>query len=81
MFDASNLSALAYANGFTQWHYKTHDSWPEVARKGYFDPGNHLIKPDDMVILTLHSEARDFGFGHKVGFIYCTNGSYIFVCC
>ena len=25
-YDASNLSALTYANGFTLWHYRTSDA-------------------------------------------------------
>ena len=34
MFNAHNLSVLAYANGFTQWHYITDD---DVLVDGYFD--------------------------------------------
>ena len=78
-FDASNLSALAYANGFTQWHYKTSDSWKAVSKQGYFDSASFYMKPGDMVIINFTSENIDFGLGHKVGFIYAREEGYLFV--
>ena len=39
-----NLSALAYANGFTLWHYKTPDQPAEVDTSGYFNDAA-LIRP------------------------------------
>ena len=35
--NSKNLSVLAYANGFTLWHYKTEDAKTTVATDGYFN--------------------------------------------
>lgn len=36
--ELDHMSVLAYANGFTLWHYRTPDSQAEVIRPGYFGP-------------------------------------------
>lgn len=38
-FRSSNLSVLAYANGFTLWHYTTTDTGATVDSSGYFNEG------------------------------------------
>lgn len=30
MFDKQMMNCLAYANGFTMWHYRTPDKWVDV---------------------------------------------------
>ncbi|HYD29853.1 MAG TPA: hypothetical protein VEB64_03220, partial [Azospirillaceae bacterium] len=36
-FASTDLSVLAYANGFTLWHYLTTDGHTVVDTSGYFD--------------------------------------------
>lgn len=49
-FANKNLSVLAYANGFTIWHYKTDDQLNELLN-GYFNPVSDLMNKNDMIIL------------------------------
>lgn len=46
-FQIRNLSHLAYAQGFTLWHYRTADPLPEVLAPGYFDNGQDFFKIGD----------------------------------
>ncbi len=48
--DPRNLSALAYANGFTLWHYRTSDPISELATAGYFNPASAMLRVGDLVI-------------------------------
>jgi hypothetical protein len=48
-YDPSNLSALAYANGFTLWHYKTTDLDTEVDDSGYFDEAANMLRVGDFI--------------------------------
>ncbi len=52
-FSLRNLSVLAYANGFTLWHYKSGtDALTHATAQGYFADAADLIAPGDMVMLT-----------------------------
>ena len=48
-YDPNNLSALAYANGFTLWHYKTGDAATAVDSAGYFDASVNMIRTGDFL--------------------------------
>jgi outer membrane protein assembly factor BamB len=48
-YDASNLSALTYANGFTLWHYKTPDTAAVVDTTGYFNEAASMLRVGDFV--------------------------------
>jgi cell wall-associated NlpC family hydrolase len=48
-YDASNLSALTYANGFTLWHYKTSDAATVVDGNGYFSEAASMLRVGDFV--------------------------------
>jgi outer membrane protein assembly factor BamB len=48
-YDASNLSALTYANGFTLWHYKTPDSAAAVDAAGYFNEAASMLRVGDFI--------------------------------
>jgi hypothetical protein len=48
-YDASNLSALTYANGFTLWHYKTPDAGDLVDNTGYFNEAASMLRAGDFV--------------------------------
>jgi hypothetical protein len=53
-----NLSVLAYANGFTLWHYKAAgEDRMEVGQAGYFDDAGDMIAGGDMLMVS----ARDGG--------------------
>jgi len=52
-FTLRNLSVLAYANGFTLWHYKTGpDRLSQAGATGYFADAADLLCPGDMVMLS-----------------------------
>ena len=48
-YDSSNLSALAYANGFTLWHYKTADPDTDIDTSGYFDEAANMLRVGDFI--------------------------------
>jgi hypothetical protein len=50
-FRAKDLSALAYANGFTMWHYRTGDAAAEVDNAGYFNAASRMLRVGDFVML------------------------------
>ena len=45
-----NLSVLAYANGFTLWHYTTPDAADAVDTDGYFNGAGDMLRTGDMVL-------------------------------
>lgn len=47
-----NLSVLAYANGFTLWHYESADEAAALSGFGYFDQAADLFHRGDIVIAT-----------------------------
>lgn len=58
-YDLKNLSVLAYANGFTVWHYRTTDLLRDVTEQGYFDPANDMLRTDDRIMVGAHDAAAD----------------------
>ena len=61
-FDSAELSVLAYANGFTLWHYRTPDREADLlgdgAGDGYFAGANELLRPGDQIIANLPRDGR-----------------------
>lgn len=52
-FTLRNLSVLAYANGFTLWHYKAgNDNFAQTMGPGYFSDAADLLCEGDMVMLS-----------------------------
>jgi hypothetical protein len=52
-FSLRNLSVLAYANGFTLWHYKAGpEPLASTAQPGYFADAADLLAPGDMVLFS-----------------------------
>jgi len=47
-FLARELSVLAYANGFTLWHYRT--GADDLLTPGYFDAADELLREGDQII-------------------------------
>ncbi len=52
-FAIRNLSVLAYAQGFTLWHYKA-PAVPlsETSVMGFFDSAGDMLMPGDMVMIS-----------------------------
>jgi hypothetical protein len=50
-FQNKNLSVIAYANGFTLWHYAAMESLDEIGAAGYFDPVRALMNAGDILIV------------------------------
>ncbi len=51
-FLSRELSVLAYANGFTLWHYRTTDTAAVVDGSGYFNRVAETMRVGDLVVLT-----------------------------
>ena len=45
------LSVLAYANGFTLWHYVTADTLAAVEGAGYFAAASDMLRAGDMILV------------------------------
>ncbi|KAA1057193.1 hypothetical protein [Azospirillum argentinense] len=50
-YAAKDLSVLAYANGFTLWHYTTPDAAAQVSEIGYFNGAFDLLRIGDMILV------------------------------
>jgi hypothetical protein len=54
-YSSHSLNVLAYANGFTLWHYAAGADGTEVEAAGYFDPANDpwpTLKTGDILFWT-----------------------------
>ncbi len=49
-FVSRDLSVLAYANGFTLWHYATSDAATAVDTDGYFNAAADMLRVGDMIL-------------------------------
>jgi hypothetical protein len=47
---SKDLSVLAYANGFTLWHYITPDAAAVVDTTGYFNAAVDMLRTGDIII-------------------------------
>ena len=50
-FQNKHLSVIAYANGFTLWHYAANETLATIATTGYFDAVKSLMNTGDIVII------------------------------
>jgi len=53
---SKNLSVLAYANGFTLWHYTTPDTAATVDTAGYFNTASEMLRVGDMILANVENE-------------------------
>ena len=51
-FSPCNLSVLAYANGFTLWHYSAGAESSAVAGDRFFDDARDLVSAGDIVMVS-----------------------------
>jgi len=49
-FISKDLSVLAYANGFTLWHYTSVDLAADIDTAGYFNDASDMVRVGDMVM-------------------------------
>ena len=66
-FEPRDLSVLAYANGFTLWHYRTSDQRAVLTddagcrpgpANGYFAAANELLRRGDQIVVSLDGGNR-----------------------
>ncbi len=51
-FQPKDLSVIAYANGFTMWHYKSAaDALATIADAGYFDGAAAMLRVADLIVV------------------------------
>ncbi len=55
-YDPNNLSVLAYANGFTLWHFASADSAAVVSTTGYFNSAADMLRTGDMILANLETD-------------------------
>lgn len=52
-FSVRNLSVLAYANGFTLWHYRSAaDALERITGPDYFEEAGDMLSGGDIVMLS-----------------------------
>ena len=52
-FTVRNLSVLAYAQGFTLWHYRAPNAkLAALGKKGFFDKAADLLAQGDMLMMS-----------------------------
>jgi hypothetical protein len=49
-YQSKDLSVLAYANGFTLWHFTTADSAATVDATGYFNAASTMLRVGDIIV-------------------------------
>ena len=55
-YDTKNLSVLAYANGFTLWHYTTTDTAAVADSVGYFNRAAEMVRVGDMILANIDTD-------------------------
>lgn len=58
-FSVRNLSVLAYANGFTLWHYKAgSDALEHIGSRGFFAAATDMLTAGDIMMVSAPDGAR-----------------------
>ena len=58
-FAIRNLSVLAYANGFTLWHYKSgKDTLSAISSGNYLSEASDMLSVGDLIMVTAADGAR-----------------------
>lgn len=67
-FAVRSLSVLAYANGFTLWHYKSReDALPVIERSGYFDTAVDMLADGDILLVSAADGGRVMSIAAEQG--------------
>jgi len=60
-FKSKDLSVLAYANGFTLWHYTTTDTAATVDSADYFNDAADMLRVGDMLFANVDTDGTPAG--------------------
>jgi hypothetical protein len=63
-YSPNNLSVLAYANGFTLWHYTTTDTAATTDTTGYFNGAADMLRVGDMILANVETTGAPGGCRH-----------------
>lgn len=55
-YQSKNLSVLAYANGFTLWHYTSTDTAGVIETVNYFNDAADLLRANDLIVLNVDTD-------------------------
>ena len=69
-FQSKDLSVLAYANGFTLWHYTTTDDAATVDTAGYFNDASDMMRAGDMIFANADTDGT-----HTAGIFFINANS------
>ncbi len=58
-YKSKDLSVLAYANGFTLWHYTTIDAAAVVDTSGYFNDASDMLRVGDMMFANVDTDGTE----------------------
>ena len=56
-YASKDLSVLAYANGFTLWHFTTNDVAADVDTSGYFNDAADMLRIGDIIVANTDTDA------------------------
>lgn len=73
-FQSQDLSVIAYANGFTLWHYTTPDLATDVDTAGYFNDAATMLRVGDMILANTDT---DSGLSSGILHISSNDGSTV----
>ena len=60
-YASKDLSVLAYANGFTLWHYTTNDIATDVDTAGYFNDAADMLRVGDIIVANVDTAVTPGG--------------------
>jgi hypothetical protein len=60
-YNPHDLSVLAYANGFTLWHYTTTDDAATSDTVGYFNKAADMLRVGDIIIANVDTDGTPGG--------------------
>lgn len=60
-YTSKDLSVLAYANGFTLWHYTTNDIATDVDTAGYFNDAADMLRVGDIIVANVDTAGAPAG--------------------
>ncbi len=55
-YKKADLAVMSYANGFTQWHYKTVDTAAVVDTEGYFNDASNMMRVGDFISINADTD-------------------------
>lgn len=58
-FEPTDLTVLAYADGYTLWHYVTDDDAEEIKQSGYFENARDVFRNNDRIEIFSSDDSFD----------------------